>query len=73
MLHLLVGILDLLSALGFLLGAAHEFGRRRGFREGRAKGSQEAYSRGWQSCADWFIEAELGVERERERIWREEG
>ncbi len=65
MLHILGGILSLLSALALLIVYAHECGRRRGFRQGRTEG--------WQSCVNWFIEAECGVEREREKIWREEG
>ena len=61
----ILGVLSLLAALAVVVVYAYQWGYDRGLKEGREKG--------WKACSDWFIEAEQGVDRERAKIWREEG
>jgi hypothetical protein len=65
MMQILGGVLSLLAGLGLIVVYAHELGRKRGEKKG--------FDRGFKAAEQWIVELESGVEKERQKIWREEG
>jgi len=56
-----------LIALGF-----HEWGYRKGLKAGKDEGYKSGVESGRKDADNWWIEAETQVDRERQKIWREE-
>lgn len=64
MMQILGGIALVLGIVGFSVWSyveAYERGQRKGF------------DRGWKASEEWLVRAESDVDRERQKIWREEG